>query len=54
MRNDGYGIHASPAAIITCIIFNYGTDHVHFLDGSDGGYTMAAKEMKRQLKALGA
>ena len=53
-RKIVYGIHASPAAIITCMIFNYDTDHVHFLDGSNGGYTMAAKEMKRQLKELGA
>jgi hypothetical protein len=51
-RKIVYGTHASPAAIITCMIFNYGTDHVHFLDGSNGGYTMAAKEMKRQLKEL--
>lgn len=53
-RKIVYGIHASPAAIITCMIFNYDTDHVHFLDGSNGGYAMAAKEMKRQLKELGA
>lgn len=52
-RKIVYGIHASPAAIITCMIFNYGADHVHFLDGSNGGYTLAAKEMKRQLKELG-
>jgi len=51
-RKIVYGIHASPAAIITCMIFNYDTDHIHFLDGSNGGYTMAAKEMKRQLKEL--
>jgi hypothetical protein len=51
-RKIVYGVHASPAAIITCMIFNYDTDHVHFLDGSNGGYTLAAKEMKRQLKEL--
>jgi len=51
-RKIVYGIHASPGAIITCMIFNYDTDHVHFLDASDGGYAMAAKEMKRQLKEL--
>jgi len=52
-RKIVYGIHASPSAIITCMIFNYDSGHVHFLDGSNGGYTMAAKEMKRQLKKLG-
>jgi hypothetical protein len=57
LHNGGkivYGIHASPGAIITCMIFNYDTDHIHFLDGSNGGYAMAAKEMKLQLKELGA
>ena len=44
-----YGIHSSPNALLTCIIFNYATDHVHFLDGSNGGYALAASEMKKQL-----
>ena len=47
-----FGIHASPNALITCLVFNYDTDHVHFLDGADGGYAMAAKDMKKQLKEL--
>lgn len=45
-----YGIHASPAALITCIVSNYDRDHVHFLDGANGGYAMAAREMKQQLR----
>ncbi|MFB3117083.1 MAG: DUF3095 family protein, partial [Gammaproteobacteria bacterium] len=52
-RKIVFGIHASPNALMTCLVFNYDTDHVHFLDGSNGGYTMAAKAMKRQLRALG-
>tara|TARA_B100000315_G_scaffold33171_1_gene27846 strand:- start:16099 stop:17277 length:1179 start_codon:yes stop_codon:yes gene_type:complete len=51
-RKIVFGIHASPSALMTCLIFNYDTDHIHFLDGSNGGYAMAAKEMKRQLKEL--
>jgi len=51
-RKIVFGIHASPNALITCLVFNYDTDHIHFLDGSNGGYAMAAKEMKRQLKEL--
>lgn len=51
-RKIVFGIHASPNALITCLVFNYDTDHIHFLDGSNGGYTMAAKEMKRQLNEL--
>ena len=45
-----YGIHSSPTAIITCIISNFENDHVHFLDGSNGGYALAATEMKQQLQ----
>ncbi|HBH35459.1 MAG TPA: hypothetical protein DDW45_03410, partial [Gammaproteobacteria bacterium] len=27
-------------------VFDYGNEHVHFLDASDGGYAMAARELK--------
>ncbi len=48
-----FGVHPSPSVLMTCLIFNYDEDHFHFVDGSNGGYAMAAKEMKKQLKALG-
>jgi hypothetical protein len=47
-----YGLHASKAALLTCYV--RGTDpgeHVHFVDGGDGGYAVAAKELKAQIKA---
>ena len=44
-----YGIHAAPSSLITCMVTNYDKDHVHFLDGANGGYAMAARELKRQL-----
>lgn len=45
-----YGIHVSPQALMTCLVFSFEAgDHVHFIDGSDGGYAMAAKQMKQQL-----
>jgi len=44
-----YGIHASPSALITCLISKRAGDHFHFVDGSDGGYAMAASEMKAQI-----
>jgi hypothetical protein len=47
-----FGIHPSPSAIVTCMIFDYDTEHMHFLDGSNGGYAMAAKHMKEQLKSM--
>ena len=45
-----YGIHHSDAALITCFVKSLNSDgHVHFVDGNDGGYALAAKMMKRQL-----
>jgi hypothetical protein len=44
-----FGIHAASTALLTCVINNYDNDHVHFLDASNGGYALAAKEMKAQL-----
>lgn len=48
-----YGIHTSDAALVTCIVFDYFGRQVHFVDGSKGGYALAAKQMKAQLAALG-
>lgn len=46
-----YGVHAAPAALMTCIITDYQANHVHFVDGADGGYALAAKQLKSQLRA---
>ncbi len=45
-----YGIHASDSATMTCFIREYGGQHFHFVDATGGGYTMAAKQLKAQLK----
>lgn len=47
-----YGIHVSNRALITCVISDYDLNHIHFIDGADGGYAMAAKALKKQLKNL--
>lgn len=47
-----YGIHCSDSALITCMVKNYGGEHVHFVDGADGGYALASKQLKCQLKTL--
>jgi len=47
-----YGIHSSDSALVTCMINNRSGDHYHFIDGSDGGYAMAASKMKEQFKKL--
>jgi Protein of unknown function (DUF3095) len=47
-----YGMHRSKAALITCLVRSYAGDHVHFIDGADGGYALAAKELKAQLEDM--
>ncbi len=44
-----YGIYASDRALMTCVISDYNLHHIHFVDGADGGYAMAAKALKKQL-----
>jgi hypothetical protein len=50
-----YGLHESKNSVITCYV--RGTDpgqHIHFVDGGDGGYAMAAKQLKAQIKDGGS
>lgn len=47
-----FGVHISEAAMITCMVFRYHREHVHFVDGKNGGYVAASKELKRRLKKL--
>jgi hypothetical protein len=44
-----YGIHRSSSALATCMVKAYEGDHVHFVDGADGGYALAARQLKAQL-----
>jgi len=44
--NLNYGIHKSDTSLMTCLIFERHGKHVHFVDGSKGGYALAAKMMK--------
>ena len=42
-----WGLFRQKSAQITCIVPSITErDHVHFVDGADGGYTMAATAMK--------
>jgi len=44
-----YGLHRQEAAVVTCISPSVlRDDHVHFVDGADGGYARAAAMLKRQ------
>jgi hypothetical protein len=44
-----YGMHESATSIMTCAIGDHRADHVHFVDGADGGYALAAKQLKAQI-----
>lgn len=44
-----YGLHVSDRALLTCLVFDRNGRQVHFVDGADGGYAMAAKEMKARM-----
>ena len=46
-----YGMHGADHTLMTC--FFHGPEdgrHIHFIDGGDGGYAMAAKQLKAQIK----
>jgi len=47
-----FGHFVSTESIMTCYIENRNNKHIHFLDGSNGGYTEAAKELKPKLQAM--
>jgi hypothetical protein len=47
-----YGTHSSPASMTTCFVTDYQKKHVHFIDGTDGGYASASVELKQQMKQL--
>ncbi|SDS30906.1 DUF3095 family protein [Gramella sp. MAR_2010_147] len=42
-----YGFHVSEHSIMSCYVKDMSTDqHIHFIDGGDGGYTKAANQLK--------
>lgn len=46
-----YGVHEASAAMMTCLAWDRDQDHLHFIDGADGGYALAAKQLKAQIRA---
>lgn len=49
-----YGMHKSREALVTCLVQSYNGNHLHFVDGSDGGYALAARGLKHQLESFEA
>ncbi len=46
-----FGTHTSNCALLTCYVRSFKGDHIHFVDAAEGGYAVAAKELKGQLKS---
>lgn len=46
-----YGLHVSDRALLTCILHSGSAQEVHFVDGADGGYALAAKMLKEQMRS---
>lgn len=44
-----YGLHKSDSSLMTCLIFERHGKHIHFVDGSNGGYAIAAKNLKGKI-----
>ena len=43
-----YGIFVSRESVISCYVTDRKDKHIHFVDGSNGGYTMAATMWKQK------
>lgn len=52
MRRLVFGHFISRESVMTCYIQNRNENHIHFVDGADGGYTEAAKELKSKRRTL--
>lgn len=52
LENSGkikYGLQVSKASVMSCYVKDMATDdHIHFVDGADGGYTKAAVNLKKK------
>lgn len=53
LENSGrinYGLYVSKASVMSCYVKDMATDdHIHFVDGADGGYTKAAVNLKKKI-----
>ncbi len=50
-----FGLHKQHNALMTCIVPSAVTsDHIHFIDGAEGGYVCAASMLKAKLGRLGS
>ncbi|MFT5385627.1 MAG: hypothetical protein ACI81W_003035, partial [Saprospiraceae bacterium] len=45
-----FGLHVSQESVMSCYVRNRDDQHIHFVDGSQGGYTQAAIMLKKKLR----
>lgn len=45
-----FGISKSDSSQLTCIVSKYEKEHFHLVDGTNGGYTKAAVQLKKLMK----
>ncbi len=46
-----YGVQRSSMSMMTCFVSSLDEGgHIHFIDGGDGGYAQAARQLKEQLR----
>ncbi|CAH0274377.1 hypothetical protein SRABI27_03587 [Pedobacter sp. Bi27] len=45
-----YGLYVSGESIMSCYVRDLEDDHIHFVDGADGGYTQAAGILKQKIR----
>ncbi|KLT66983.1 DUF3095 domain-containing protein [Pedobacter sp. BMA] len=45
-----YGLYVSKESVMSCYVRDLEDDHIHFVDGSDGGYTRAAALLKQKIR----
>ena len=52
LERDGYinyGLYVSKESVMSCYVRGMDEHHIHFIDGSDGGYTQAASVLKKKI-----
>ncbi len=49
-----YGIHTTHGCVMSCYVENRKNKHIHFVDGTEGGYTSAARVFKSKHKEFTA
>lgn len=47
-----YGFSIGKTSLITCMVLERNGRHLHFVDGSNGGYPLVSKDLKLRMAAM--